>query len=106
MIILSPVLPDVKVQLRVAAGGITLDDGTLFRELTVAGFDALGRWKIRFIIPASVKTNNCHTITIIQGGKDLVGTLDWIIVMVSSWARFGHQVSDSRQLTLSKSVEK
>jgi hypothetical protein len=73
MVILSPVLSDVTVQLRVIVGGVTFDDGTTYRELSATDFDALGQYKLRFILPASVPAN-CHSITVIQGASDLVGT--------------------------------
>jgi hypothetical protein len=66
-IILSPVLPDVKLLLRVVVGGVTLDDGTTSREITAADFDALGQYKARFLMPASVKTSNCHNLKVLQG---------------------------------------
>lgn len=74
IVILSPMLPDLKVQIRVLAGGVTFDDGTTFRELTVADFDSLGQYKVRFILPVSAKTANCHSVTVIQGPSDLVGS--------------------------------
>ena len=76
MMILSPVLsalPELKVQIRVIVGGVTFDDGTTYRELSTADFDALGEYQFKFIMPASVRTANCHSITILQGGE-LLGT--------------------------------
>jgi hypothetical protein len=74
MVILSPVLPDITAQLSVIVGGVTFDDGTTFRQLSPADFDALGQCKVRFIMPASVRTANCYSLTVIQGGTDLVGS--------------------------------
>ena len=74
MIILSPLPADVTVQIQVLAGGVTLDDGTTVRQVTPADFDALGQYRVRFILPASAKTVNCHSVTVIQGTSDLVGT--------------------------------
>lgn len=74
MVILSPMPPDVTVEIAVLAGGVTLDDGTTFRQLTPADFDSLGQYKVRFILPASPKITDCHSITVIQGASDLVGT--------------------------------
>jgi hypothetical protein len=75
LVILSPVptASDFKVQLRVIVGGVTFDDGTTYRELRAADFDALGRYPLRFIMPASVRTANCHNITAVQGAT-LVGS--------------------------------
>jgi hypothetical protein len=74
MVIVSPMLPDLTVQIRVLAGGVMLDDGTTFRALTATDFDSLGQYKIRFILPASAKTVNCHSVTVIQGAFDMVGS--------------------------------
>lgn len=57
-IILSPVLPDLSLQLNMLVGGITFDDGTTSRTLTPASFDALGqaraqvRVRVRAILQA------------------------------------------------------
>jgi len=74
MVILSPMLPDLTVQIRVLAGGVTLDDGTTIRDLTSADFDSLGQCKVRFLLPSSAKTFNCHSVTVIQGPSDMVGS--------------------------------
>lgn len=74
MVIFSPVLPDLKVQLRVQVGGVTFDDGTTFRELTAADFDELGQYKARFIMPAAVQTSNCYGLKVFQG-TTLLGSL-------------------------------
>ncbi len=73
VIVLSPVLPDLKVQVRVITGGVTFEDGSTFLELTSADFDALGRRIMRFIKPASARTSNCHTVKIFQGDALLGG---------------------------------
>ena len=69
MVILSPVLPDLKVQLRIIVGGVMFDDGTTYKELSAADFDALGQYKLRFLMPENVVTANCHRITIMQGAE-------------------------------------
>jgi hypothetical protein len=73
MEILSPVLPNVTVQIRVIVGGVTFDDGTIFKELTAGDFDALGQCKIRFLMPAGTVTANCHSIKILQGTAHVGG---------------------------------
>jgi hypothetical protein len=72
LVMLSPVLtalPDVKVKLRVVVGGVTFEDGSTYRELSASDFDARGQYKLRFIMAASVRTANCHNITIVQGNE-------------------------------------
>jgi hypothetical protein len=72
MEVLSPVLPDITVQIIILLGGVTFEDGTTFEELTAADFDALGQYKLRFLMPAGVQTADCHRIQVKQG-NNLVG---------------------------------
>ena len=65
--ILSPVLTNVTVQISLIVGGVTFDDGTIYRELTASDFDSLGQCTVRFLMPSGVRTANCHRITIKQG---------------------------------------
>jgi hypothetical protein len=67
-LVLSPVLPDLVVAVEIFVGGVTFDDGTIYKELTATDFDQLGRAKIRFIRPATARTATCHTIKVYQGG--------------------------------------
>jgi hypothetical protein len=72
LIVLAPVLstlPDVKVRVRVIVGGVTFDDGRTYRELSMSDFDVRGQCRIRFIMPASARTANCHNITVVQGAE-------------------------------------
>jgi hypothetical protein len=74
MDILSPVLSNAVVQINVIVGGVTLDDGTTYRELAAPGdFDVLGEAKLRFHLPPGTQTANCHTIRLRQG-KLIIGT--------------------------------
>ena len=72
MLILSPVLPDITVDLQVLVSGVTFDDGTVTRTLTASDFDALGICRVRFIRAAGVITSVCHTTKVYQNGK-LIG---------------------------------
>jgi hypothetical protein len=72
MEVLSPVLPNITVQIVILVGGVTFEDGTTYKELTAADFDSLGQYKLRFIAPVGVVTANCHRIQVVQG-SDLVG---------------------------------
>jgi len=72
MDILSPVRPDVTVEIHIIVGGVTFDDGTTVKVLTPMDFDALGQYKVRFLMPAGVQTANCHGIRVMQG-TSLVG---------------------------------
>jgi hypothetical protein len=67
MEVLSPMLPNLTVQIRVIAGGVTFDDGTTYKELSTTDFDALGQYKLRFLMPDKAVTANCHRITVMQG---------------------------------------
>ena len=67
LVILSPVLPDLTVQLNTLAAGITFDDGTTSKTLTPADFDALGQCVVYFIRAASATTSVCHSLSVYQG---------------------------------------
>ena len=67
-------LSNAVVQINVIVGGVTLDDGTTYRELAAPGdFDVLGEAKLRFHLPPGTQTANCHTIRLRQG-KLIIGT--------------------------------
>jgi hypothetical protein len=68
VIVLSPVLPDITIQIQIIMGGITFDDGTVYKELTAADFDELGQAKVRFLSSSQAITANCHTLAVVQGG--------------------------------------
>jgi hypothetical protein len=74
LLVLSPVLSDVNVELDVIVGGVMFDDGTTTKILTPVDFDGLGQATVRFIRPASAQTSVCHAITVWQGAAPL-GTL-------------------------------
>ena len=66
--VMSPVLPNVKVDVQVLVSGITFEDGTLSHQITTADFDNLGTSKLRFIRSAGVKTSVCHAAKAYQDG--------------------------------------
>jgi hypothetical protein len=74
LLVWSPVLPDLTVELDVIVSGVMFDDGTTTKILTPADFDALGQAAVRFIRPAYAHTSVCHSVTIRQGPA-VLGTL-------------------------------
>lgn len=73
-LVMSPVLPDLTVELDTIVGGVMFEDGTVTKTLTAADFNARGQCPVRFIRPASARTSTCHSIKVYQGA-DLVGYL-------------------------------
>jgi hypothetical protein len=67
LLVWSPVLPDLTVELDVIVSGVIFDDGTTTRVLTPADFDSLGQAAVRFIRPANAHTSVCHSVTLWQG---------------------------------------
>lgn len=67
MDILSPVLTGITVKVTIIVGGVTFDDGTIVKNLTAADFDALGQYKLRFLMGAGVQSANCHKIEVFEG---------------------------------------
>jgi hypothetical protein len=73
LLILSPVVEDVRVNVRVIVGGIVFDDGTIEKVLGPEDFDELGQAKIRFIKPKEALTSVCHRIYVYQDEHQLNG---------------------------------
>ena len=71
-VILSPMMKDVTVTIRIIVSGVTFDDGTLIKTLTAADFDELGITRVRYIRADGVKNTVCHTTKAFQNGV-LVG---------------------------------
>lgn len=72
LLILSPVLSDVAVDVEIITSGVTFEDGTgPSKVLTASDFDSLGQHAIRFHVPAAVDTATCHTITVTQNGASV-----------------------------------
>src|SRR5262249_29948679 len=71
-IVLSPVPPDIRLQVDLIVGGVIFEDGTITKDLGAADFDALGKVTLRFLRPASAKTSVCHSIKLFQG-QELIG---------------------------------
>jgi len=70
--ILSPVLPQVTVQVRIIVSGVTFDDGTLTKTLTASDFDDLGICRVRYLRAPGVQSSVCHTTKAFQG-ETLIG---------------------------------
>jgi hypothetical protein len=74
MLVLHPVLPDIRIEMNVIVGGVVFLDGTISKTLVDKDFDAQGRCFVRFIRPASAKTSVCHSIRVWQGDT-LIGVV-------------------------------
>lgn len=59
--------PDLRVVVRIFVGGITFQDGSIEKILTIDDFDALGRTTLKFIMPFEAVTSVCHRISIYSG---------------------------------------
>lgn len=62
----------VRVGIDIFVAGVMFEDGTTFKELTMADFDEFGIATVRFIRPASASTSVCHSIKIYDGSA-LIG---------------------------------
>lgn len=72
-VLLWPRQPDVNVTIRIFAGGITFDDGSVQKILEPGAFDESGFARVYMIWPAGARTSVCHTYTLWQGGE-CIGT--------------------------------
>lgn len=68
----GPLFPSLTVAVQVISGGVTLDDGTLTRNLAYSDFDATGICRLQFIRAATAKGSACHTTHIYDNGT-LIG---------------------------------
>ncbi len=66
LVVLHPVISDVTVRLEMIVGGVTFDDGSVVKELTLADFDELGQCPVRFIRPAAAQTSICHVLKVFE----------------------------------------
>ena len=73
MVIQSPVLADITVQLRIFVAGVLFDDGSTSKNLTASDFNELGEAKVYFLYPPGTKTSVCHELRILQNGKFIGG---------------------------------
>ncbi len=71
LLVESPVVSDVTIQVYAAAGGITLDDGTTERTLTAADFDELGQYWMMFLMAPDVTSSSCYKLNAYQGTQSL-----------------------------------
>ncbi|HMP90396.1 MAG TPA: hypothetical protein PJ991_09350 [Kiritimatiellia bacterium] len=67
-IVHSPLLPDTVIDLEIFAGGITFDDGSLFKQLDAADFNELNQTTVRFFKGAGVQNSSCHRLRVYQNG--------------------------------------
>ena len=63
--------PDVEVQIDVFAAGVTLDDYTIGRQLTVGDFDPTGEYAFRLFHPNEREGSTCYRIKIFQNGQEI-----------------------------------
>ncbi len=72
-VVQSPVLTDTTAELEIFAGGVTFDDGTLFKQISPSNFNSLGQTAVRFVKAAGVQNSVCHNFKIYQS-TSLVGS--------------------------------
>jgi len=66
-IVMSPLEPNVIINIRLIVGGVMFEDGTIEKNLTAKDFDELGATTVRFIRPAEAVTSVCHHIQAYEG---------------------------------------
>ena len=71
MLVLSPVLADLTMTIQINFGGVVFDDGTTTKTITGQDFDALGQYKLHFVVPSNLGAEDCHQLEIFQGSTDL-----------------------------------
>jgi hypothetical protein len=66
-IVMSPLQPNVIVNLRLIVAGVMFEDGTIEKNLAAGDFDELGAITVRFIRPPEAVTSVCHRIQVYEG---------------------------------------
>lgn len=72
-LVLSPVLPEVSVHVKLVVGGVVFEEGTVTKVYYPGDFNPLGEAQVRFLRPAIAKTSVCHRLTARQGLVELGG---------------------------------
>ncbi len=67
-LVMDPLLDDVVAQVLVMAGGVTLDDGSLVRNVASADYDEVGIFHVRFLRAAGNDSSVCHLLRAYQNG--------------------------------------
>ena len=62
---------DLRLVVRIFVGGITFDDGSIEKTLTVSDFDEVGRTTLKFIMPFEAISSVCHRIYVYNGDEFL-----------------------------------
>jgi len=59
-LVLSPLLPAVRIDIELIVGGVVFEDGTVSKSLVFEDWDALGEAAVRFLRPGAARTSVCH----------------------------------------------
>ncbi len=59
---------DVDIQILIFVGGVTFDDMTTSRWISLEDFDALANYRFKMIHPNSVTASTCHRIKLYENG--------------------------------------
>lgn len=70
---LGEVPADIRIELQIVVAGVTFEDGSLFKVLTAADFDADGVCRYRLLQSPGSATSTCHSTKVYQGNV-LVGS--------------------------------
>jgi hypothetical protein len=70
-IILSELTDDTRVEVEIIVGGVTFEDGSVYKVFTREDFDELGRLYVKFLYQSGHSTSFCHRIHVYQSGNYL-----------------------------------
>jgi hypothetical protein len=59
-LVLTPVLPQPRVEVSLVVGGVVFVDGTVVKSIQPNDWNALGEYNVSFLRPAAAKTSVCH----------------------------------------------
>lgn len=72
-LVMSPVVPAAKIQLRILRGGVVFEDGTIFKEINATDLDGMGFTNVRFLRSQDMQGSVCHELKVFQDNV-LIGT--------------------------------
>jgi len=67
VLFLGTIPPDLIVKLEIHVSGVFFEDGTRYKTITAADFDADGLFRMRFVRSAGITTSVCHHTSFYQG---------------------------------------
>ncbi|MEM9399276.1 MAG: PA14 domain-containing protein [Verrucomicrobiota bacterium] len=70
-LLLTEMIEGIEIDISIFVGGVTFDDGTISRTLTLSDFDENGQASVVFLKAPGIDTSTCHRLKIYHNGTYL-----------------------------------